>query len=129
MGNIKRIIEVNFPLRQVSEASSREKESRMGHIPRLHIYPAARPVCASRACLLASLIPEPTSENCPKEFISDAEKILVNFSEDVMKNIDTMEVLSGEMWSHVTKVSRNGKVGNAKDLSEMLQCPAPGKLE
>ena len=51
-----RLIEVDFPLRQVSEASVREKNIRHGHISTLHIWWARRPLAASRATALAALV-------------------------------------------------------------------------
>lgn len=55
----KRLIEVDLPIARVSAHARAEKESRVGHIPRLHIYPAARPLAACRAVILASLWPDP----------------------------------------------------------------------
>lgn len=53
-----RLIEVDFPLRQVSEESVREKNIRHGHISTLHIWWARRPLAASRATALAALLPD-----------------------------------------------------------------------
>lgn len=55
----KRLIEVDLPIARISAHARAEKESRVGHIPRLHIYPAARPLAACRAVILASLWPDP----------------------------------------------------------------------
>ncbi len=55
----QRLIEVNFPLRRVSEESVREKNIRHGHISTLHIWWARRPLAASRAIALAALLPDP----------------------------------------------------------------------
>ena len=54
-----RLIEVAFPLRQVSLDSVHEKSVRHGHISTLHIWPARRPLAAARATLLATLLPDP----------------------------------------------------------------------
>ena len=54
-----RLIEVAFPLEQASVASVHEKNVRHGHISTLHIWPARRPLAASRAALLATLLPDP----------------------------------------------------------------------
>src|ERR1700689_3471969 len=54
----KRLIEVNFPLREVSQDSVREKTIRHGHISTLHIWWARRPLAASRATALAALLPD-----------------------------------------------------------------------
>lgn len=59
MINGKRLIEVDFPLEQVSLDSVHEKNVRHGHISTLHIWPARRPLAASRAALIATLLPDP----------------------------------------------------------------------
>ena len=55
----KRLIEAAFPLKQISLDSIHEKNVRHGHISTLHIWPAQRPLAASRAALLATLLPDP----------------------------------------------------------------------
>ena len=55
----KRLIEVAFPLKQTSLDSVHEKNVRHGHISTLHIWPARRPLAASRAALIATLLPDP----------------------------------------------------------------------
>ena len=57
--NAKRLIEVAFPLKQVSLDSVQEKNVRHGHISTLHIWPARRPLAASRAALITTLLPDP----------------------------------------------------------------------
>src|SRR5690348_5440475 len=59
MTDNKRLIEVDFPLEQVSLDSVHEKNVRHGHISTLHIWPARRPLAASRAALIATLLPDP----------------------------------------------------------------------
>src|SRR5579875_2834620 len=59
INNGKRLIEVDFPLEQVSLDSVHEKNVRHGHISTLHIWPARRPLAASRAALIATLLPDP----------------------------------------------------------------------
>ena len=55
----QRLIEVAFPLELVSLDSVHEKNVRQGHISTLHIWPARRPLAASRAALIATLLPDP----------------------------------------------------------------------
>ena len=55
----RRLIEVVFPLKQTSLDSVHEKNVRHGHISTLHIWPARRPLAASRAALIATLLPDP----------------------------------------------------------------------
>ena len=54
-----RLIERAFPLKQASLNSVHEKNVRHGHISTLHIWPARRPLAASRAALIATLLPDP----------------------------------------------------------------------
>ncbi len=55
----KRLIEVDLPIARISAHARSEKDSRCGHIPRLQIYPAARPLAACRAVICATLWPDP----------------------------------------------------------------------
>ncbi|MGB9765799.1 MAG: DUF1156 domain-containing protein, partial [Candidatus Saccharicenans sp.] len=55
----KRLIEVTFPVKEVSEISAKEKNIRHGHISTLHIWWARRPLASSRATNFAALIPAP----------------------------------------------------------------------
>ena len=55
----RRLIEVEFPLKQVSLDSVHEKNVRHGHISTLHIWPARRPLAACRAVLIATLLSDP----------------------------------------------------------------------
>ncbi len=57
-----RLSESTLPLRQISLDSVHEKNVRHGHISTLHIWPARRPLAASRAILLATLLPDPGDE-------------------------------------------------------------------
>lgn len=57
-----RLIEVAFPLKQASLDSVHEKNVRHGHISTLHIWPARRPLAASRAALIATLLPDPGND-------------------------------------------------------------------
>lgn len=70
-------IETDFPIREVSEHSVREKNIRHGHISTLHIWWARRPLAASRATIYASLVPEPKNEDERRErlnFIAELSK-------------------------------------------------------
>ena len=67
-----RFIEFAFPLEQASLDSVHEKNVRHGHISTLHIWPARRPLAASRAALIATLLPDPAAEPKP-ENMSPAE--------------------------------------------------------
>ena len=59
MASDHRLIEAAFPLKQVSIDSVHEKNVRHGHVSTLHVWPARRPLAASRAVLLATLLDDP----------------------------------------------------------------------
>ena len=65
----ERLIERAFPLNQVSLDSVHEKNVRHGHISTLHVWPARRPLAASRAALLATLLPDPGSAEERRELL------------------------------------------------------------
>src|SRR5579884_3178313 len=69
MTNDRRLIEVAFPLKQASLDSVHEKNVRHGHISTLHIWPARRPLAASRAALIATLLPDPDNAAERKEML------------------------------------------------------------
>src|SRR5579885_3363101 len=69
MQNGKPLIEVAFPLKQASLDSVHEKNVRHGHISTLHIWPARRPLAASRAALIATLLPDPDNAAERKEML------------------------------------------------------------
>ena len=81
----KRLIEVDLPIRSISAHAAEEKDSRKGHIPQLHIYPAARPAAACRAVLCASLWPDPADSTCPDGFRRAAREALLRFAMAVTK--------------------------------------------
>jgi putative DNA methylase len=64
----KRLIEVDLPIRRISEHARREKSIRHGHISTLHLWWARRPLAACRAVILASLLPDPADPACSKVF-------------------------------------------------------------
>src|SRR5207247_6165984 len=67
MPDYPRLIEYAFPLRQASLDSVHEKNVRHGHISTLHVWPARRPLAASRAALLATLLPDPGTPEARKQ--------------------------------------------------------------
>jgi adenine-specific DNA methylase len=84
----KRLIEVDFPLKEVSEESVREKNIRHGHISTLHIWWARRPLAASRATTYAALIPAPKNEEELKEklrFVIELSKWENSLNEELIE--------------------------------------------
>lgn len=76
----KRLAEVDFPVAVVSRHARAEKDSRVAHVPRLHVWPAARPGGACRSVLLALLLPDPCHPECPPEFKAQAARALLALS-------------------------------------------------
>ena len=72
----KRLIEVDFPIAEVSKQSAREKSIRHGHPSTLHLWWARRPLAACRSVLLGLLLPDPCDEHCPPEFKCRAIELL-----------------------------------------------------
>ena len=73
----KRLIEERFPIREVSEASAKEKYIRKGNISTLHLWWARRPLASSRATAYAALIPSSKNVeewNNKKKFIESLSK-------------------------------------------------------
>src|SRR6266581_9696247 len=65
-----RLIECAFPLKQASLDSVHEKNVRHGHISTLHIWPARRPLAASRAALIATLLKDPQDAEVRRQLLS-----------------------------------------------------------
>jgi putative DNA methylase len=96
-----RLIEVAFPLKQASLTSVHEKNVRHGHISTLHIWPARRPLAASRAALLCTLLPDP----------GDAQKrqeLLDLIGGTVVKRVVTSEDEEGNTVSEEKEVVEGG---------------------
>ena len=75
----KRLIEVDLPIKRISEHARREKSIRHGHISTLHIWWARRPLAACRAVICAALWPDPADPLCPVRFKDDAIQIMARF--------------------------------------------------
>jgi len=75
----KRLIEVDLPIKKISEHARREKSIRHGHISTLHIWWARRPLAACRAVICAALWPDPGDSNCPGRFKIEAARLMKEF--------------------------------------------------
>jgi len=84
----KSFIESDFPVKEVSEESAREKNIRHGHISTLHIWWARRPLASSRASIYAALTPEPKDEEerlKRAQFISNLSKWENSLNKDLIQ--------------------------------------------
>jgi putative DNA methylase len=101
MNDTPRLIEHAFPLKQASLDSVHEKNVRHGHISTLHIWPARRPLAASRAALIATLLPDPGTPEKRKEL---CERI----GGKVVKKIEKKKMPNGEIVEREKEVTEGG---------------------
>jgi putative DNA methylase len=72
----RRLIEIDLPIRVLSEQARREKSIRHGHLSTLHMWWARRPLAACRAVIICALLPDPADPNCPESFRKEAAIVL-----------------------------------------------------
>lgn len=99
--NGKRLIEVAFPLKQASIDSVHEKNVRHGHISTLHIWPARRPLAASRAALIATLLPDPGDKE-------KRDEMLKRLGGTVVKSVKRKKLPSGKVEEVVSEETQGG---------------------
>jgi len=95
----RRLIEVAFPLEEVSAHSRREKNIRHGHISTLHIWWARRPLAACRAFIYASLIDDPETDAEREELLKEVADLA---SWDAVRNPDQVVRLRSDGGSGLT---------------------------
>lgn len=104
----KRLIEVDLPIRRISEHALREKCIRHGHISTLHIWWARRPLAACRAVLCASLWPDPADVNCPEYFKKQASQIMLKWAKEY-RHLSSLETnRRKEAWLKNPSKANNG---------------------
>lgn len=96
-----RLIEHAFPLREVSLDSVREKYGPRGHISGFHLWPARRPLAASRAVMIATLLHDPGDAEKRKEL---CEKI----GGKAIKKIERKKMPNGEIVERVKEETEGG---------------------
>ena len=73
----RRLVEVDFPVAEVSRHAARERLIRRGHPSTLHRWWARRPLASCRAVLLGLLLPDPCDPLCPEGFRQRARRLLM----------------------------------------------------
>ena len=71
----KRLIEVDLPIRRISEKHARSERS-SGPISTLHLWWARRPLAACRSVILSALLPDPMDPLCGESFRRTAKQHL-----------------------------------------------------
>ena len=111
--NDRRLIEITFPVKEVSLDSVHEKNVRHGHISTLHIWPARRPLAACRAALIATLLADP----------GDAEQrkaILERMAGRVVEKVERKRV-SGRLVEKVKEETAGGVLHWGREINSDLQ--------
>ena len=111
--NDKRLIEVAFPLKQVSLDSVHEKNVRHGHISTLHIWPARRPLAAARAALIATLLPDPGNAD-------ERKAILKRMAGTVVEKTERKR-LNGRVIEKTKEVTEGGILHWGRENDDALQ--------
>src|SRR6266700_4399627 len=113
MTNDQRLIEIAFPLKQASLDSVHEKNVRHGHISTLHIWPARRPLAASRAALIATLLPDPGNAE-------ERKQILERLAGRVVTRVKKKKLPDGRTEEQITVETEGGILHWGRENSEDL---------
>ena len=76
----KRLVEIDFPIAEVSKHAVQDNPNRRGHPWKLHKWWARRPQASSRAVLMALLLPDPCDRHCPEVFKQKARQSLLGLN-------------------------------------------------
>ncbi len=113
MNEERRLIEVAFPLKQTSLDSVHEKNVRHGHISTLHIWPARRPLAASRAALIATLLPDPGNAE-------ERKQILERLAGRVVTRVKKKKLPDGRIEEQTSEETEGGILHWGRENSEDL---------
>ncbi len=111
----KRLIEVDLPIKRISEHARREKSIRHGNISTLHIWWARRPLAACRAVICAALWPDPADALCPQSFRDEASRLINEFARKAASDRELAEHCSHESWTKWQTLANSGGLDSSKD--------------
>jgi putative DNA methylase len=111
----KRLIEVDLPIKRISEHARREKDMRRGHVPLLYIWPATRPPAACRAVICAALWPDPADPHCPQIFRDEASRLISEFARKAVTDKELAAHCSRESWNKWQKLANSGGLDSTKE--------------
>ncbi len=117
---VRRLIEADLPIGRISVHARREKDMRRGHIPLVHIYPAARPPAACRAVICAALWPDPADSTCPPKFKEIAERELRQFAIRVIQDKRLSDIGAQESWKRYRDLLKSNDVLDGRTLQQLL---------
>jgi putative DNA methylase len=111
----KRLIEVDLPIKRISEHARREKSIRHGHISTLHIWWARRPLAACRAVICAALWPDPADPSCPQRFRDEASRLINEFAQKAAHDKRLAEHCSHLTWTKWQKLASSSGLDPSKE--------------
>lgn len=111
----KRLIEVDLPIKRISEHARREKSIRHGHISTLHIWWERRPLAACRAVICAALWPDPADLLCPQKFRDDACEAINRFAQKAATDTKFAEHCSPDNWVKWQALTKKGGLDSSKE--------------
>ncbi len=76
----KRLIEIDLPIRRISEYARKDQNIRKGHLHTIHVWWATRPLASCRAVTLAAMLPDPADPNCSQQFRDETQRVLKPFT-------------------------------------------------
>lgn len=111
--HLRRLIEIDLPIKRISEHARPEKTTVHGNISTLHIWWARRPHAACRAVLCASLWPDPADPSCPESFVEAATECLKRFATEAIADKKLAATCSHDIWRkwQVLSQAKNLEVG------------------
>jgi len=111
----KRLIEVDLPIKLISEHARREKSIRHGHISTMHIWWARRPLAACRAVICAALWPDPQDPLCPQRFRDEASRLINDFARKAVSDKELAANCSNETWGKWQTLTNSGGLDSKKE--------------
>lgn len=85
MTKLRRLIEVDLPIKEISQHARRDQNIRKGHLHSMHVWWATRPLASCRAVVLATLLPDPVDSQCPQSFRTEAARAMGEFAHTVSR--------------------------------------------
>lgn len=111
----KRLIEVDLPIKRISEHARPEKTTVHGNISTLHIWWARRPHAACRAVLCSALWPDPVDPGCPQSFRVEACQLISRFAKLVTSERTLASKCSKESWIKWQMIAKQGGLDAKKE--------------
>jgi adenine-specific DNA methylase len=118
--DVPRLIDFTFPLRETSINSRHEKHVHEGHISTLHVWPARRPLAASRAILFTALLPYSSNLEQQKEYLTRiGGKVIIKTKRKRKPDGSYKEIITEETEGGILRWGRENSE-EYKELRELL---------